>query len=315
MRATVLTELGSAPQIRDLDMPQPAAREVRIRVYAASLNGFDLAVVNGLFHGMMEHRFPLVLGKDFAGTVDAVGPGVTDYSPGDRVFGVVTKDFLGDGSFAEYVAVPTAVGLAKLPDAIDFVDGAALGLASAAALACIDAADITTGQTVLVAGATGGVGNQAVQLAAQAGAHVIATAHTDDERKLVTELGAGVIVDYTQDVVAAIRSDHPSGVDVVLHLAGDLTNLLPAVRAGGRFVSTLIFSPEQVVAPDEITVVPIYTQPTRDVLERSADNHLQQRTRINIQRTYALDSVKTALTDFASGTLGKLVIRTAADSD
>jgi NADPH2:quinone reductase len=98
---------------------------------------------------MMEHRFPLVLGKDFAGTVDAIGDGVTGYQVGDRVFGVVMKDFLGDGSFAEYVTVPAAVGVARLPEGVAFVEGAALGLAGAAALAA--------GQTVLVAGATGGV--------------------------------------------------------------------------------------------------------------------------------------------------------------
>ena len=89
----------------------------------------------------MEHRFPVVLGKDFAGTVDAVGPGVTDYQVGDRVFGAVTKPYLGDGSFAEYVTVPTAVGIAVLPESIDFVTGAALGLAGSAAIAAVDAAD------------------------------------------------------------------------------------------------------------------------------------------------------------------------------
>ena len=101
---------------------------------------------------------------------------MTGYQVGDRVFGVVTKPFLGDGSFAEYVTVPIAVGIATLPEEVAFADGAALGLAGAAAHHAVDAAELQPGQTVLVAGATGGVGNQAVQLAAKAGAHVIATA-------------------------------------------------------------------------------------------------------------------------------------------
>ena len=167
MRALVLTDFGTAPELTDLDLPEPAEGEVRVRVHAASVNGFDIAVANSYLKGMMEHRFPVVLGKDFAGTVDAVGPGVTDYQVGDRVFGAVTKPYLGDGSFAEYVTVPTAVGIAALPESIDFVTGAALGLAGSAAIAAVDAADLQPGQTVLVAGATGGVGNQVVQLAAQ----------------------------------------------------------------------------------------------------------------------------------------------------
>ena len=89
----------------------------------------------------------MVPGKDFAGTVDTVGPGVTDYQIGDRVFGAVTKPYLGDGSLAEYVTVPTAVGIAVLPESIDFVTGAALGLAGSAAIAAVDAATLQPGQT------------------------------------------------------------------------------------------------------------------------------------------------------------------------
>ena len=113
MRAFVLTEFGAAPRLADLDVPEPAEGEVRVRVHAASVNGFDLSVAAGKHADMMEHRFPVVLGKDFAGVVDALGPGVSGYQVGDRVFGVVTKPYLGDGSFAEYVTVPTEVGLAK----------------------------------------------------------------------------------------------------------------------------------------------------------------------------------------------------------
>src|SRR3954449_1528389 len=115
MKVFALREFDQAPEVTEVDLPTPGPGEVRVRVRAASVNGFDLSVASGRLKGMMEHRFPVVLGKDFAGTVDAVGPGVTDYQVGDRVFGVVTKPFLGDGSFAEYVTVATGVGLAPLP--------------------------------------------------------------------------------------------------------------------------------------------------------------------------------------------------------
>src|SRR5437763_1136050 len=245
MRAFALTDFGATPEIVDIPLPEPTEGEVRVRVHAASVNGFDLSVASSRLKDMMEHRFPVVLGKDFAGTVDAVGAGVTDYQVGDRVFGVVAKPYLGDGSFAEYVTVPTAVGLAKLPESIDFTEGAALGVAGAAALQAVDAAEIQTGQRVLVVGATGGVGNQVVQLAAKAGARVLATAATDSGRALVSKLGAATTIDHTGDVLAAVRREHPEGVDAVIHLAGDPATVLAAVRPRGRFVSTILQSPEQ----------------------------------------------------------------------
>jgi NADPH2:quinone reductase len=213
------------------------------------------------------------------------------YQVGDRVFGVVTKPFLGDGSFADYVTVPTAVGIAKLPGAIDFTEGATLGLAGAAAVASVDAAQLQPGLTVLIAGATGGVGNQAVQLAAKSGATVIATARTEEEKQLVTGLGATETVDYTGDVAAAVRETHPGGADVVLHFAGDPAALLVAVRNGGKFVSTIAGSPEQLPTEDA-TVVGIYANPDAATLNRCATNHADGITRISIQRTYRLDEAR-----------------------
>ena len=93
----------------EVDVPAPQPGEVLVKVAASSINGFDVATAAGYLQGMMEHRFPLVIGKDFAGTVAALGEGVTDYAVGDQVFGVVMQPFLGTGSLTEYVTVPTAV--------------------------------------------------------------------------------------------------------------------------------------------------------------------------------------------------------------
>jgi NADPH:quinone reductase-like Zn-dependent oxidoreductase len=309
MRALALTELGAAPELLDLDLPEPAEAEVRVHVHAAAVNGFDLAVAGGYLKDMMEHRFPVVLGKDFAGTIDAVGPGVTGYARGDLVFGVDTKAYLGGGSFAEYVTVPVAMGLGKLPESVAFTEGAALGLAGSAALAAIDACAPRAGQSVLVAGATGGVGTQVTQLAVKAGAHVIATAHTDQERQYVSDLGVAEVVDYTGDIAAAVLQGHPHGVDTVVHLAGDPASLLAAVRAGGKLVSTLLRSPEQLPA-ESATVLPVSASPTPATLARLADNQAQGLTSVKIQRVYPLDGAPGALADFAGGTLGKLVIKT-----
>ncbi|WP_456845253.1 NADP-dependent oxidoreductase [Cellulomonas sp. P5_C6] len=310
MRAVALAKFGAAPQIHDIGIPEPAEGEVRVRVHAASVNGFDLAVAAGYLNGMMEHRFPVVLGKDFAGVVDAIGAGVEDYEVGERVFGVVTKTFLGDGSFGEYVTVPVAVGLAKLPGSVSFTDGAALGLAGTAAVDAVTAAQLEAGQVVLVAGATGGVGHQAVQLAVRSGATVIATAHSEQEKALVTGLGAVEVVDYREDVAAQVLAAHPDGVDAVIHLAGDAAPLLPALRNGGRFASTLVMSPEQ-LPTDSATVAPVYATPTTATLDRLAGDSAQQHTTVTIERTYPLDELDQAFAHFGAGTVGKLVITIA----
>ncbi|WP_255579503.1 NADP-dependent oxidoreductase [Cryobacterium sp. PAMC25264] len=307
MRVITLPEFGSALELIEIDTPQPLAGEVRVRVHAASVNGFDLAVAAGSLDGLLEHRFPVVLGKDFAGVVDALGEGVTDYEVGDRVFGVVTKTHVGDGSFGEFVTVPTATGLAKLPVEVDFARGAALGLAGTAAQAAVDAAELTEGSTVLIVGATGGVGNQAVQLAVAAGATVIATARTALGIAQVRMLGATEIVDHTQNISQAVRTLHTDGVDVVLHFAGDAATVLPALRSGGRFVSTLIASPEQLSVVDAV-VVPIYADPTPVVLGRLADSLAAGRTSVTVQGSYALADVADAFEAFSDGARGKLVI-------
>jgi NADPH:quinone reductase len=308
MRALAMTGFDAAPTLTDLEVPEPADGEIRVRVRAASVNGFDLAVAAGYTRDYMEHRFPLVLGKDFAGEVDALGGDVTGYAVGDRVFGSVTKPYVGDGSFAEYVTVPTTVGLAPLPESISFTDAAALGLAGAAAHGIIDAAALQPDQTMLVVGATGGVGNQVVQLAAAAGARVIATAHTDAERDLVTQLGAQATVDHTGDLASQVRAIAPDGVHVLAHLAGD-PGVVELVRDGGRFLSTLLQSPDQLPS-QTVTVVPVYANPIREVLDRVSHGLAGGDTTVTVQQVFPLDQAQAALDTFAQGTLGKVVIST-----
>lgn len=307
MRALVLHEFGVTPTIEEIDLPQPGDGEVRVRVHAASVNGFDPAEIAGWFTSYFEHRFPLVLGKDFAGSVEAVGPGVEGYAVDDRVFGVLTKPWLGDGTFGEYATIATSVGLAHLPEEIGFDEAGALGLAGATALACLAAAAPGSSQTMLVIGATGGVGTQLVQLATAAGAHVIATARTSEGREVVSELGAAEVVDRNSDIAGEVRAAHPEGVDVAVHLAGDPTVALAALREQGRLVSPLVMSPEQ-LPPTSATLVPIMADPTRDVLDQLAGNQASGRTRVVIQGRYPLEDANSALRDFGAGTLGKIVV-------
>lgn len=303
MRAVVITEQGASPTLTELPTPEPGAGEVLVRVQASSLNGFDTAVAAGYLAGMMEHRYPVVLGKDFAGTVEAVGEGVTRFTAGDAVFGVVTKAYLGDGGFGEYVLVGDQIGITGRPDGLDVTTAGALGLAGTAAVDALDAVAPQAGETVLISGATGGVGAIAVQYAAAAGATVIATARPGAEADFVRGLGATAVVDHTGDLAAQVRAVSPDGVDVILHLAGDGAALAALLTDKGRLASTLGLGTDQHPAATAVMATP-----TTATLDRLAADAAAGRLQVPVERSYRLAEVPGAFGDFAGGTLGKLGI-------
>jgi NADPH:quinone reductase-like Zn-dependent oxidoreductase len=257
---------------------------------------------------MMEHKFPATLGRDFAGTVDEVGEGVSALAPGDHVFGVVLTVPLNAGGFAEYLVIPEDHNVAKIPDGLDHATAGALGLAGSAAIACLEAVQPAAGETVLISGATGGVGAVLSQLTAARGAVVIATAKPGAEEKYVREHGAIHVVDYTGDVDAQVRVITPDGVDVVVHLAGDPVALANLIRSGGRF-TTLLSADAGQSADRGIAASATFATPHRAVLESLAGDVVAGRVRLPIKRTYALADVPQAFVDFAAGTIGKLAVR------
>lgn len=303
MRAVAVTEPDATPAAIELPRPQPGPGEVLIEVAASSVNGFDVSVAAGMLQGMIEHRFPVVLGKDVAGTVTAVGDGVTRFAPGDAVFGVVVKPFLGDGGFGEYVTVPADTGLAALPAGLDLPTAGVLGLAGTAAADIVAAADAGPATTVLVVGATGGVGTLAVQLLAANGNTVLATGRTDEAAELLTRLGATHVVDHTDHLADQVRGIAPDGVDAVVHLAGDPSSLLELLADGGRLVSALGFGADQ-----HPSAVALMADPTAATLDRLAAEVVAGRLEVPVSRTYTLDQTPRALTDFTQGKLGKLAI-------
>src|SRR3954452_16907941 len=306
MKAVVTSEQGAKPEVSEVPTPQPGAGEVLVKLQTSSVNGFDLSVAGGHVVGMMEHRFPVVLGKDFAGTVEAVGDGVTRFQPGDKVFGVVTKAYLGDGGFGQYVSVPEEIGIAKLPDGVDVTAAGAVGLAGTAAVDALDAVNPQQGETVLISGATGGVGAIAIQYAAAAGARVIATAKPGEEAEFVRGLGAHEVVDHTGDVPAQVRKVSPAGVDVIVHLAGDPATLAGLLSEKGRIASTMGFGADQHPAATFIMA-----NPAPETLERLAAELAAGRITVPVKRTYTLTEVPEAFDDFAGGTLGKIAITVA----
>jgi NADPH:quinone reductase-like Zn-dependent oxidoreductase len=308
MRAVITENYGSPPTVAEVPTPTAGPGQIRVKIRASSLNGFDTALTRGFFRGMMDHQFPIVLGKDFAGTVDQIGDDVTGFALGDEVFGVVMTFPLNEGGFGEYVVLPESPNVAPIPAGLDHATAGAIGLAGAAATNSIDALAPKAGETVLISGATGGVGAIAMQLAAARGATIIATAAPGVESEHVRSLGATHVVDYTGDVPAQVRAIAPDGVDAVLHAAGDPFALADLLAAGGR-LATLLGLGQEAFGDRPITVTSIFAAPVRPLLETLAGEIAGGRMRMPISRTYTLDEVPQAFTDFANGTLGKLAVR------
>lgn len=309
MQAIATTDYGEPATLVEIPDPAPVAGEILVRVATSSINGFDVSVASGYLKGMMEHRFPVVLGKDFAGTVEATGPGVDHIKVGDTVFGVVAKSELGDGGFGQLVATP-AVFAAKVPAGVDIATAGALGLAGTAAFDAVEAVDAKDGESVLVSGATGGVGIIAVQLLKARGAHVIATAKTNEQATFVRDHGADDIVDHEGDLSASVKDKRSHGVDAVLHLAGDGTQLSALIASNGRLASTRGVTADK-LDRDDLRVTSIMANPASATLERLADAVAAGTVRVPITRTYQLSEVPRALADFTAGTLGKLGVRVA----
>jgi len=305
MKAMAISGFKTAPSANNLPSPQPGDGEVIVDVEHASLNGIDLATWLGYIDGMMPYEFPITLGRDFSGTVAAVGSSVTGLAVGDDVFGVQLAMPLHHGTFAEQVTVP-AMSVARRPKGLDPRTAGALGLAGVAAKLAIDSLAPTSGDAVLISGASGGVGSLAIQLAKARGATVIGTA-TPDDAGFVRKLGADQTVDYSGDLAAAVRNLRPNGVDAALHAAGDPMAIADLVTPGGRFASVLGVGQQQ-MASRNLTATLVMAIPTTDILTALADAVVKGVLHVPITKTYSLDEVPKALEHFASGKIGKIAI-------
>lgn len=212
MRAVRYHEYGDPGvlAVETVDRPDPGGDEVLVEVAAAGVNPVDTYFRTGEY---VPAGLPMIPGADLAGTVAAVGPAVAEFAPGDRVFGTgLGKD--RQGTYAEYALAP-ADHLARLPAAVSPETGAAVALVGVTAWrALIDHAALSLGETCLVHGGAGGVGHVAVQIAAAAGAEVLATARPSQHDRL-RALGADHVFDYEREDLAAAVGE-VGAPDVVL---------------------------------------------------------------------------------------------------
>jgi NADPH:quinone reductase len=234
MRAVVLDRFGGPDvlRMRDVPRPEPGPGELLVAVHACAVNPVDAENrADGSWGGIEP---PAILGSDFSGVIEALGSEVTGWSVGDEVFGALP--FRGNrlGTYAE-CCVPDARHVARKPEALSHAQAAAAPLAAVTARQVLLRLGLAPGERLLVHGAGGGVGTFAVQLAAAAGARVIAAASAR-HHELLRELGAELCVDYTVDDVAAATRERAGEVDAIADLVGGdaLARSLPVLRDRGR---------------------------------------------------------------------------------
>jgi NADPH:quinone reductase-like Zn-dependent oxidoreductase len=227
-------------ELADVPPPVPGPGQVRIRVAAAAVNPVDAATRSGALAdaGLMPalgSRPATGIGWDVAGTVDAVGPGVTMFAAGDEVIGLRDRLDVPLGTYAEAIVLD-AGAVAPAPRSVPASEGSTIPLNGLTALQALDLLDLPPGGTLLVTGAAGAVGGYAVELAAHRGLRVVATASASDE-SLVRGSGAEMFVPRGEHLGDAVRSLVPGGVDGALDAALLSVAALDAVRNGGTFAA------------------------------------------------------------------------------
>ena len=240
MKAIRYTGYGSPAvvQLAELPTPIPKADEILVRVHEALVTPSDMAMRSGkpfvarLFSGLFRPKG--VPGTDFAGVIEVIGAGVTQFKVGDRVFGA---NSVGGGAHAEYLTVKESGVVAKLPENRTFSETAGLCDAAMTALTFLrDNAALQPGQRILIYGASGSVGTYAIQLAKGMGAHVTAVCSTANV-ELVRSLGADAVIDYTQQDYAALGQQY----DVVFDAVGksSFRQACPSLTAKGVYMTTV----------------------------------------------------------------------------
>ncbi|MBF6220855.1 NADP-dependent oxidoreductase [Nocardia abscessus] len=305
MRAVVVRHAGVV-EILEVPTPQPGPGAIRIAVAAATVNPVDLMVragVGGTPFAAPRDRWGV--GWDVAGTVDAIGTGVTEFTIGQAVIGISDRLDVSLGAQADYVVLE-AGNVAPAPVSVSPVPAATLPLNGLTAVQALAALDLASTDTLLVTGAAGAVGGFAVELAAARGLRVIASASPADE-DAVRALGATDFVSRHASLPEAVRALIPGGVDAALDAAALGPETLAAVRGGGRFVSISV--------PN--TPIPLRGTDVRTVLVRADRPQLDQlvahvdagELTLRVAETLPLTSVEAAQKRLAEGGVrGRLVL-------
>ncbi len=316
MKAMITEKYGSPDllELREINRPEPKANQVLVKVMAASVNKADWLILRGepfpvrLMAGVFKPKYQ-TLGADVAGIVEQVGSEVTQFRPGDEVFGDLSG--CGFGGFAEYVLAEEKY-LAKKPLNLTFQETAALPMASVTALQGLrDKGKIKAGDQVLINGASGGVGSYAIQIAKSYGAIVTAVCSTQKTEQ-AKRLGADEVIDYRQDDFTQQEKQYDLIFDVVAnHPINAVSRVL---KKGGHYVAVAFSMGAMILGPwksimEGKTMTSLLASANQSDLQVICKLAEEGKLSAVIQETFTLDGVPEALWKIGKGgTAGKLVV-------
>jgi NADPH:quinone reductase-like Zn-dependent oxidoreductase len=314
MRAVALDKFGGseALKIQNIPIPQIEANEVLIRVEAAGVGAWDPFEREGRFVEITGKKptFPYVLGTDGAGTVAAVGENVNRFKEGDRVYAAELANPKG-GFYAQYAAVK-ADNVSLIPGRLTIEQAAVLPTDGLTALTGLETVlGLKSGETLMIFGASGGIGHLALQLAKRIGAKVFAIASGDDGVQLAKKLGADSAVDGKgDDVLIVAKQFAPKGIDAALVTAGGETTdeALSAIRKGGRIAYPHGVMPEP-TAPEGVAVEAYDGEFSRDLIDRLNELIDSGPFDVQVDRTFRLEEVSEAHKALDKHHLGKIALK------
>jgi NADPH:quinone reductase len=314
MQAVALDEFGGpeALKIQNIPIPQIEPQEVLIRVEAAGVGAWDPFEREGRFVEIMGSKpsFPYVLGTDGAGTIAGVGKDVNRFKEGDRVYAAALANPKG-GFYAQYAAV-NADNASLIPGNLTIEQAAVLPTDALTALTGLEKVlRLKAGDSLMVFGASGGIGHLALQLAKRLGANVFAIASGDDGVQLAKELGADVAVDGRgENVLQAAREFAPNGLDAALVTAGGepTDEALLAIRQGGRIAYPHGVMPEP-TAPDGVAIEAYDGENNRALIERLNGLIDSGPFEVHVDKTFRLEEAGQAHKALNEHHLGKIALR------
>lgn len=312
MNAAFIEDYGELTNVTTGELPKPEAGEgeVLVRVKSAGVNPVDSAVVRGMLKDAIPGEFPLVPGWDVAGVVEETGHSVSRFSPGDEVYAYARRPKIQNGTYAEYISLPESY-LAERPTNISMEESGGIPLVGLTAYQSIfDFGELKEGQTLLILGASGGVGTLAIQLAKSVGAKVIGVA-SESNHEYMHELGADITIDYNDNHVGeAVKEAKPDGVDLIFHCSrgGSFNQVMETgvLKENGKVASITNSNPD---IDDDIDFKYVFVEPNAEQLEHMSVLADSGKLSVPVTKTFSLEEADEALQQIESlHTRGKLVI-------
>ncbi|RDC63618.1 NADP-dependent oxidoreductase [Adhaeribacter pallidiroseus] len=310
MKAAVYEEFGGADkiQIRSITIPELKESEVLVKIKAAGVNPVDAAVREGFLKNYLPYRFPIIPGWDMAGVVADRGFSARRFAVGDAVYAYARRPLVQYGTFAEYIVIPESY-LAHKPETVSFEEAAGIPLVGLTAYQSMyEAGNLQADQTVLILGASGGVGSLGIQLAKAKGARVIGVASAKNH-DYMQQLGADFTLDYQQgNIGVMVKEIMPKGVDLIFDCAsGDtLQQSLPALKPAGKLVSILHHGEGLNPA---IHFQYVFVEPNSSQLEHLRELTNAGKLRVHVSETFTLDQTVEAFNQIQTHhTTGKIVL-------